>query len=363
MNGRAFLGAARNHPGKTAGTRTWRLPVVKLAEARETALDNKRLIRAGRDPLAEKRKEKVPAITFEQAARKAHAELSPTWKNPKDRAAFLATLKSYCFPRLGAMPVAAVTSAEVRQAILAAREKVPEVARKLTIRAAAVFRWAIAEGLRVDNPASVDALALPKVERPPVHRKALPYSEVSGCIEAVRASRASATAKLALEFLILTCSRSGEVRGARWEECDLVANVWTVPASRMKMKRAHRVPLCARSLEILTEAEQLIDGSGLVFPSVRGKSLSDMTLSKLVKELGFAADVHGFRTSFRTWAQERTNFPREVCEQALAHVTGDAAERAYARSDVLAQRRSLMEAWASYLAARSGEFVVLRAGT
>ena len=338
-------------------------PLVKLADARETALDNKRLIRAGRDPLAEKRKAKAAAITFEQAARNAHAELSPTWKNPKDRAAFLATMETYCFPRFGAMRVADVTSAEVRQAILAAREKVPEVARKLAFRAAAVFRWAIAEGLRVDNPATVDALALPKVERPPVHRKALPYSEVSGCIEAVRASRASAAAKLALEFLILTCSRSGEVRGARWDECDLVANVWTVPASRMKMKRAHRVPLCARSLEILTEAEQLIDGSGLVFPSVRGKSLSDMTLSKLVKELGFAADVHGFRTSFRTWAQERTNFPREVCEQALAHVTGDAAERAYARSDVLAQRRSLMEAWASYLATRSGEVVVLRAGT
>ena len=137
-----------------------------------------------------------------------------------------------------------------------------------------------------------------------------------------------------------------------------MANVWTVPASRMKMKRAHRVPLCARSLEILTEAEQLIDGSGLVFPSVRGKSLSDMTLSKLVKELGFAADVHGFRTSFRTWAQERTNFPREVCEQALAHVTGDAAERAYARSDVLVQRRRLMDAWATYLWTRCGKVVV-----
>ena len=273
-------------------------PLVKLADARETALDNKRLIRAGRDPLAEKRKAKAAAITFEQAARNAHAELSPTWKNPKDRAAFLATLETYCFPRFGAIPVADVTSAEVRQAILAAREKVPEVARKLAFRAAAEFRSAIAEGLRVDNPATVDALALPKVERPPVHRKALPYSEVSGCIEAVRASRASTAAKLALEFLILTCSRSGEVRGALWDECDLIANVWTVPASRMKMKRAHRVPLCARSLEILTEAGTLIDGSGLVFPSVRGKSLSDMTLSKLVKNLALRLMCTAFGLRF-----------------------------------------------------------------
>ena len=189
------------------------------------------------------------------------------------------------------------------------------------------------------------------------------------CIEAVRASGAGASTKLALEFLVLTASRSGEVREARWEEFDFhgadgatgaTHATWIVPASRMKAKREHRVPLSGRALAVLREAEKLADGSGLVFPGTRqGRPLSDMTLSKLVKELGFAADVHGFRTSFRTWAQERTNFPREVAEAALAHVVKDKAEAAYARSDMFEKRRKMMESWAGYLTARRGEVVRL----
>ncbi|WP_156461687.1 tyrosine-type recombinase/integrase, partial [Aliiruegeria sabulilitoris] len=163
------------------------------------------------------------------------------------------------------------------------------------------------------------------------------------------ASRAWKATKLAIEFLILTASRSGEVRMARWDEIDMDTATWEIPAERMKMQRPHRVPLPARAVDILTEAQELRDGSGLVFPSLRGKVLSDMTLSKLVKELGFDADIHGFRTSFRTWAQERTNYPREVAEAALAHKTGDAVEQAYARSDVFEKRRKMMESWAAFL--------------
>ncbi|NDR59201.1 tyrosine-type recombinase/integrase [Pseudoruegeria sp. M32A2M] len=323
-------------------------PVVTLAEAREQALENKRIARAGGDPLAEKRKARA-VLTFEEAARKAHVELSPTWKNPKDRAAFLSTLEKYIFPRFGSVALPEVTSADVRQAILAAREKVPHVARKLVYRVSYVFRWGIAEGMCANNPSTAATLALPKVERKPKHRKALHYSEVAGCIETVHASRAWKATKLAIEFLILTASRSGEVRMARWDEIDMNTATWEIPADRMKMQRPHRVPLPARAVEILTEAQSLRDGSGLVFPSLRGKVLSDMTLSKLVKELGFDADIHGFRTSFRTWAQERTNYPREVAEAALAHKTGDAVEQAYARSDVFEKRRKMMESWAAYL--------------
>lgn len=156
-------------------------------------------------------------------------------------------------------------------------------------------------------------------------------------------------------------TRSGEVRGATWEEIDLKATpVWTIPASRMKAKREHRVPLSARAVDILRQSRALGDGTGLVFPGTKsGKALSDMTLSKLVKELGFAADIHGFRTSFRTWAQERTNFPREVAEAALAHTIKDKAEAAYARSDLFERRHKMMGAWAAYIAGGTAEIVKL----
>ncbi|WP_411572524.1 tyrosine-type recombinase/integrase [Tropicimonas sp. TH_r6] len=245
------------------------------------------------------RRKAQAVLTFEEAAHKTHAELSPTWKNPKDRAAFLSTLETYIFPHFGAVPLPEVTSADIRQAILAAREKVPHLARKLVYRISYVFKWGIAEGMCSSNPSTAQSLALPRVERKAKHRKALPYSDVAGCIETVHASRAWKATKLAME--------------------------------------------------ILAEAADLRDGSGLVFPSLRGKVLSDMTLSKLVKELGFDADIHGFRTSFRTWAQERKNYPREVAEAALAHKTGDAVEQAYARSDVFEKRRKMMESWAAFL--------------
>ena len=334
------------------GLGSW--PLVSLAEAREQALENKRSIRTGGDPLENKRKAKT-VLTFAEAAAKTHEELSPTWKNPKDRAAFLKTLETYVFPRFGHLPLDEVTSADIRQAILAAREKAPSVAKKLIFRISFVFKWGVAEGLCSQNPATAQALALPRDTRKPVTRKSLHYSKVSECIETIHASGAWQSTKLALEFLILTASRSAEVRLARWEEIELPSGdtatyaTWTVPADRTKQKRPHRVPLPTRAVEILQDAKALDNGSEYIFPSVRGRTLSDMTLSKLVKELGYDVDVHGFRTSFRTWAQECTDYPREVAEAAIGHKLGDAAEQAYARSDYYEKRRQMMEDWASYL--------------
>lgn len=331
--------------------------LVSLAEARTVALANRKLARDGGDPLADKHKAKS-ILTFGEAAKMAHAELSPTWKNPKDRASFLSSLETYAFPRIGSVSIAEVTSADIRQAILAARKVAPEVARKLVFRVSAVFKWAVAEGMRKDNPAKTEALALPRIEKTREHRKALPYAEVAGCIEALKASGAGLATKLALELLVLTASRSGEIRLAAWDEFDLVGKVWEIPAERMKMKKLHRVPLSDRALMLLDQAKALDDGSGLVFPGTkRGRPLSDMTLSKMVKGLGFPVDVHGFRTSFRTWAQERTNFPREVAEAALAHAVGDAVEQAYARSDVFEKRRKMMDAWAAFLGERLNNVV------
>ena len=217
-------------------------------------------------------------------------------------------------------------------------------------RISAVMRWAVAQGYREDNPAG-DAIgaALPKTGVRTRHQPALPYPEVREAMERVRASRAYPSTVLAFEFLVLTACRSGEVRGARWEEMDPEAREWRIPPERMKTNREHRVPLSSGALAVLREARSLRDGSDLVFPSVRGRALSDATISKMVRELGIAAVPHGFRSSFRDWAAECSDAPREVCELALAHMNSDRVEAAYRRSDLFERRRELMEEWSAFL--------------
>ena len=216
------------------------------------------------------------------------------------------------------------------------------------------MRWAIAQGYRSDNPAGeAVTAALPKRPRQIRHMPALPHGEVAAALAGVRVSQAWTGTKLAFELLVLTAARSGEVRLATWEEFDLAALVWTVPAARMKANREHRVPLCGRAAEVLREAARLRDVIAsvepLVFPSRRGKALSDMALWKLVKQQRIDCVPHGFRSSFRDWAAERTDHPREVVEAALAHVVGNRTEAAYARSDLFERRRHLMSGWAAYL--------------
>jgi integrase len=336
--------------------------LVSLAEARETALANRKLAVSGGDPMRAK-KEAEAVLTFEEAARKVHALHLPTWRNAKHGAQFLSTLETYTFPRIGALKVGEVTTSDVLAVLTPIWTAKPETAARVRQRIGTVMKWAVAQGWRQDNPAQSIAEALPKRDKSlQQHRKALTYAEVADCLKVVQASNAGLSTKLALEFLVLTATRSGEARGATWAEIDLGASpCWTIPASRMKAKRDHRVPLAPRAVEILTQAKGLDDDKGLVFPGTKaGKPLSDMTLSKLVKELGFDADVHGFRTSFRTWAQERTNFPREVAEAALAHTIKDKAEAAYARSDMFDKRRKMMEAWAAYLAQEANKVLSFR---
>lgn len=331
--------------------------LVSLATAREAARNNRRLAYEGKDPI-QMRNEARAVLSFEEAARKVHELHKPTWRNEKHAAQFLSTLETYAFPKLGSLRVSEVTSADVMAALSPIWTAKPETARRVRQRIGTVLKWAIAKGWRKDNPADAIGLALPKVDKAKEHRKAMPYSEVSACLRAVQASGAGLVTKAALEFLVLTACRSGEARGALWSEIDMAAKVWTIPAARMKAKRPHRVPLSGRALEILATAKGFSDGEGLVFPgTIRGKPLSDMTLIKLIRELGFPVDIHGFRTSFRTWAQERTTFAREVAEAALAHVAGDAVEQAYARSDLFEKRAKMMEAWAAYLAETRGEVV------
>ena len=223
-------------------------------------------------------------------------------------------------------------------------------ARRIRQRIGAVMKWAVAQAYREDNPAG-DAIsaALPKNSMRRQHQKALPYAEVADALGRVRASGAHRSTALAFEFLVLAACRSGEVRGARWDELDIAAAIWTIPAVRMKAKLEHRAPLSGPTLDILDEARELADPSGLLFPSPTGRTLSDSTLSKLLREIGVGAVPHGFRSSFRDWAAECSNTPREVCELALAHVNSDRVEAAYLRSDLFQRRRDLMQAWADYV--------------
>lgn len=333
--------------------------LVSLAEARESAIANRKLARAGGDPLQAKRTAQA-ILTFEQAARKVHKIHEPTWKNKKHAAQFISTLETYTFPRIGNLKVSEVTTADVLAVLQPIWLEKQETARRVRQRIGTVMKWAVANGWRQDNPAEAIAQALPKQTKAQAHRKALPYDKVPAFLESLKASDAGDATKLALELLILTASRSGEVRLADWSEFDLEQGIWTRPASRMKAKKEHRVPLSPRALEVLSEARRLGTGEGLVFPGVKhGKPLSDMTLSKMVKALGYDVDVHGFRTSFKTWTQERTNTPRDVSEAALAHVVKDKAEAAYARSDFFEKRRKLMESWAAHATEQRGQVVKL----
>ncbi len=332
-------------------------PLVSLAEAREQALAHRQRARAGGDPLAEKRKDQgMP--TFEDAAARVIEIHRPSWKKGgKSAAQWASSLREYVFPRLGRRSVSDVTTADVMAVLTPIWHEKPETARRVRQRIGAVMQWAVAQGLRPDNPAG-DALgaALPRHNGVRRHHLATPHGEVTGAIQAVRASQASLSSKLAFEFLVLTACRSGEVRLATWDEIDLDTSEWIIPGERMKAKRPHRVPLSGRALETLNEAKAIAAGSGLVFPGIRyDKPLSDATLSKLLRDLGIQAVPHGFRSSFRDWAAERTQAPRAVMEAALAHVIKDKTEAAYARSDLFERRRKLMEDWAAYLSAAGGQ--------
>ena len=343
---------------RTLGLGSARL--VALADARAVALAHRKLARAGGDPLAEKHREQGRP-TVEEASARVLAQKQTGWRNPKHAKDWPASLRLYAFPRIGAMPVSDVTTADVLQILTPIWHDKPETARRVRQRLGAIMKWAVAMGYRPDNPAG-DALgqALGRQGDVVTHMRALPHGEVAEAIQRVQASGASAAVKLAFELLVVTAARSGEVRLATWDEIDLDAATWTVPASRMKAKRDHRVPLCERALAILHEARQVVTSDHLIFPSPRGKPLSDMTLSKLVKELGIPAVPHGFRSSFRDWAAERTSHPREVIEAALAHSVRNQTEAAYARSDLFARRRRLMDDWAAYLSGQRGQVIPLR---
>ena len=343
-------------------------PTISLAHAREIAHANRVAVSEGRDPLLEKReahkaaRSPSPSIpTFAEAAARFIEIRRPGWSNPKHAAQWQSTLATYAFPIIGNMPVDKITRRDVIAVLTPIWTEKHETASRVRQRIEAVFNWAIANELRENNPAGKELLqGLPWASNETDHHKALPYEEVPQALARVRESTANPMTRLSFEFLVLTASRSGEVRHSTWSEIDLASAKWTVPAERMKARRKHEVPLSDRCLDILTETRELNHhGEGLIFPGRRGNPLSDMTYVALLRREEIPAVAHGFRSSFKDWCTEtRPDGSWELpSELALAHEISKKTRKAYARTNLFEQRRPLMDAWAEFCQ-RVGEFPV-----
>ena len=316
---------------------------------------NRLAVSDGRNPLAEKRRPKTP--TFRKAALATFEANRPRWRDGKTARNWLQGMEKRAFPVIGEMRVDRIGRQDVLRILKPVWTSRPEVARKLRQRIRATLQWCQAHGY-VDRNVAGEAIdgALPAMPSVRTHHRALPHHDVAPALHAIRESSASTAAKLCLEFLVMTASRSGEARGATWDEVDLTAREWRIGAERMKAHAPHLVPLSDRAVCILEQARQLGDGR-LVFPSPikRDRPLSDMTLMKVLHTVGLAnrTTVHGFRSSFRTWASECTDADHAVMELCLSHAVGTAVERAYARSDLVEKRRQLMDGWAAACSERA----------
>jgi integrase len=338
--------------------------LVSLADARDEASRLRRLARAGGNPLAERRRAKRTVPTFREAAKTVHASHAAAFRNVKHKAQWLASLAADVFPVFGDRPVNAIESSDVLKALAPIWITKPETARRLKQRIRVVLDWAKASGYRSgDNPVDGVAQVLPRMRQAPVHHAALPYVQVPAFLVAMRDTNAADVTKLALEFLILTATRTSEVLGARWTEIDREAKLWTIPPERIKAGREHRVPLSPRCLELLERAQALADGGAYVFPGRSPKTpLSGMVFLMLLRRMQ-RTDItaHGFRSSFRDWAAERSSTPRAVVEAVLAHVVTSKAEAAYFRSDLFELRRTLMDSWARFATATPGKVLEMQA--
>ncbi|MDE2782928.1 MAG: tyrosine-type recombinase/integrase [Gemmatimonadota bacterium] len=327
-------------------------PYTSLAEARSKAFEHKKLARDGGDPRTA-RGRGVP--TFAELAEKVIALHAKSWKGHVSERQWRNSLATYAYPHIGRMPVDKITTRDVLRVLEADDfwNRKSETARRIRQRIGAVMKYAMAKGYRQDNPAGgAVGVALPRNGNRKRHCRSLPHAEVTGALEKVRNSGAWTGTKLAIEFMVLTATRPGETRLALWEEIDFDTATWTIPEARAKTRKPHRVPLSPRALHVLTEALEIRDRTGLVFPSVTGRAMANVTMTKLLRELDIAAVSHGFRSSFRVWCGD-TGVDRELAERALAHTVRNPVEAAYARGTMFERRRRLMADWAEYLAGGS----------
>ncbi len=333
-------------------------PAVTLAGAREAAREKRSKIQEGMDPVEDGRirrsalaAERARAMTFRECATAFISTKQAEWANAKHAAQWTATIATYAEPTIGNVLVKDIETSHIIRVLEPIWNVKTETASRLRGRIESVLDWATVSGYRKgDNPARwrghLDKLlASPKKIQRVEHHAAVPFAEMSSFMQALR--KASGVGARALEFAILTAARSGEVRGAVWSEIDLKNSLWTIPAQRMKAKREHRVPLTREVIQLLKKLPQGLPAD-LVFTTETQKQLSDATLTAVLKRMGRDETAHGFRSTFRDWASECTNYSREVCEMALAHTIGDAVEAAYRRGDLFEKRIALMRDWAAF---------------
>ena len=335
-------------------------PEVSIAEAGKKALAMREQISLGIDPLEEKSKvNNEPSIpTFEQAAKEVHADISPGWKNAKHSQQWINTLTQYVFPVIGAVPLNQIQPRHIADVLKPIWLDKPETASRVKQRIHAVMAWGWAHNHCQSNPVDVVNHLLPQQPGKSIrtqHQPAMPWKDIPAFVKTHlhSANKYDVTRPL-LEFLILTATRSGEVRGMQWTEVDLAGAVWTIPAERMKAQVQHRVPLSSRTIEILKNQQGMHDK--FVFPSPRDqKELSDMVLTSFLRRVKAksetderCATAHGFRSSFRDWCSEN-GFSRDLAERSLAHTVANKVEAAYHRTDLLEQRRSMMNQWADFV--------------
>jgi integrase len=327
---------------------------LSLVEARERARTCRQQLLDGHDPIEARRAERaqrrvaaVRGVTFKTCAEEYLKAHRAGWTSATHAGQWTSTLEAYAYPVFGDLPVSEIDTAIVMKSLDAIWQKTPQTAQRLRGRIESILDWAAVRGFRAgDNPARWRGhlnklLPAPNKVRAKVHHTALPYSEIAAFLVALRAY--DSVYARAVEFAVMTAARAGEVAGARWSEIDLATAIWTVPAARMKGRREHRVPLSPQAVAVLSVMPRTGDR---VFPSDRVRA--NLGMLELVKRIRPDITTHGFRSSFRDWAAERTNFPREVVEAALAHALADKVEAAYRRSDLFEKRRRLMNEWARY---------------
>ncbi|MGJ4902330.1 tyrosine-type recombinase/integrase [Bradyrhizobium sp. HKCCYLS2058] len=327
------------------------LRLVPLAEAREKALEFRKLAREGGNPIEARRKSRAVVPTFAEAAQITLDQQRAAWRNEKHAVQWMSSLKRHVFPVMGDKRLDQVETSDVLKVLSLIWLSRPETARRLRQRISMILDWAKAAGYRSgDNPVDGVIKGLPRQSERRRHFTAIPYADVPGFVRRLPEVPTNQFAQLAFEFLILTAARTNEVLKAEWGEVDLEKNIWLVPAERMKAGRDHRVPLSPRAAAVLHSARELTDGSSFIFPGRHADTpMSNMIFLMVLRRMGVDFTAHGFRSAFRDWASECTNYPREVCEMALAHTIKDKTEAAYRRGDLLAKRAELMAEWAEFI--------------
>lgn len=335
-------------------------PDVPLTEARDRARQARRKIDEGIDPIESRKAARTvlrETPSFAECAKRTIEAKRPEWKSAKHAEQWTNTLATYARPVIGNMPVDQVELRHIVEILSPIWVEKTETATRLRARLEAVLAWAGASGFRKgENPArwrgNLDAvLAKPGKVSKVEHHRALPLAELPPFVAELR--KREGTSARALEFLILTAARSGEVRGATWDEIDLKDDIWTIPAERMKAGKDHRVPLSARAVALVKKQPKFV-GADLVFPAERGGMLSDMAMTALLRRMEVDAVPHGFRSTFRDWAAEHTEYPRDVAEMALAHAIGDKVEAAYRRGDLFGKRTAMMADWGLFVGSPDG---------